>query len=80
MFNFFVLLSILFTTDTDVLILIAIVFFFLFFSLGLPKDPKYSHLTDLHQALKLCTKALLWGTSSNFSMGNALEVILQFLL
>ncbi|KAM0986361.1 hypothetical protein ACFX13_013800 [Malus domestica] len=28
---------------------------------GLPRDPKWSHLKDLHKALKLSRKALLWG-------------------
>ncbi|KAB2600429.1 hypothetical protein D8674_010700 [Pyrus ussuriensis x Pyrus communis] len=30
---------------------------------GLPRDPKWSHLKDLHKALKLSRKALLWGVS-----------------
>ncbi|XP_047327382.1 beta-galactosidase 13-like [Impatiens glandulifera] len=29
---------------------------------GLPREPKYGHLRDLHRALKLSKKALLWGT------------------
>ncbi|KAH0994172.1 hypothetical protein GBA52_005655 [Prunus armeniaca] len=28
---------------------------------GLPRDPKWSHLKDLHKALRLSRKALLWG-------------------
>jgi hypothetical protein len=31
-------------------------------SSGLYKEPKWGHLRDLHQALRLCKKALLWGT------------------
>ncbi|RZS01488.1 hypothetical protein BHM03_00031333 [Ensete ventricosum] len=31
---------------------------------GLHKEPKYGHLSDLHHALRLCSKALLWGVSS----------------
>ncbi|XVE93849.1 hypothetical protein REPUB_Repub01dG0230300 [Reevesia pubescens] len=29
---------------------------------GLPRDPKWGHLKDVHKALNLCKKALLWGT------------------
>ncbi|XP_065036544.1 beta-galactosidase 11-like [Musa acuminata AAA Group] len=31
---------------------------------GLHKEPKYGHLSHLHHALRLCSKALLWGVSS----------------
>ncbi|KAK3124088.1 hypothetical protein QOZ80_8AG0640270 [Eleusine coracana subsp. coracana] len=31
---------------------------------GLYKEPKWGHLRDLHQALRLCKKALLWGTAT----------------
>ncbi|KAJ7978616.1 Beta-galactosidase [Quillaja saponaria] len=31
---------------------------------GLQREPKWSHLRDLHKALNLCKKALLWGDSS----------------
>ncbi|CAL9081441.1 unnamed protein product [Musa acuminata var. zebrina] len=31
---------------------------------GLQKEPKWGHLKDLHNALKLCRKGLLWGTPS----------------
>lgn len=30
---------------------------------GLPRDPNWSHLRDLHKALKLCKKPLLWEVS-----------------
>ncbi|CAK8540030.1 unnamed protein product [Lathyrus sativus] len=42
---------------------------------GLPRDPKYGHLRDLHSALKLCQKALLWGTPSVQNLGKDLEGI-----
>ncbi|KAL9354243.1 hypothetical protein Peur_052213 [Populus x canadensis] len=29
---------------------------------GLQREPKWGHLKDLHRALNLCKKALLWGT------------------
>lgn len=31
---------------------------------GMEKEPKWGHLKDLHHALKLCRKGLLWGTPS----------------
>ncbi|KAJ7967162.1 Beta-galactosidase [Quillaja saponaria] len=31
---------------------------------GLQREPKWSHLRDLHKALNQCKKALLWGESS----------------
>ncbi|CAL9085747.1 unnamed protein product [Musa textilis] len=31
---------------------------------GMQKEPKWGHLRDLHHALKLCRKGLLWGTPS----------------
>ncbi|KAG6496747.1 hypothetical protein ZIOFF_044619 [Zingiber officinale] len=31
---------------------------------GLLKEPKWGHLRDLHAALKLCRKGLLWGSNS----------------
>ncbi|ONM04238.1 Beta-galactosidase [Zea mays] len=40
---------------------------------GLYKEPKWGHLRDLHQALKLCKKALLWGTPSTEKLGKQLE-------
>ncbi|PAN36604.1 hypothetical protein PAHAL_6G296200 [Panicum hallii] len=40
---------------------------------GLYKEPKWGHLRDLHQALKLCKKALLWGTMSTQPLGKQLE-------
>lgn len=40
---------------------------------GLTREPKYSHLRDLHAALKLCRKALLWGTQRLEQLGNGLE-------
>ncbi|KAK1305346.1 Beta-galactosidase 11 [Acorus calamus] len=40
---------------------------------GLEKGPKWGHLKDLHAALKLCRKPLLWGTTSSQSLGEGLE-------
>ncbi|XP_077246254.1 beta-galactosidase 11-like [Tasmannia lanceolata] len=40
---------------------------------GLEREPKYGHLRDLHEALKLCKKALLWGSYSVESLGKDLE-------
>ncbi|RWW37753.1 hypothetical protein BHE74_00057093 [Ensete ventricosum] len=40
---------------------------------GLPKEPKWGHLRDLHYALKLCSKALLKGTPSLQSFGSGFE-------
>ncbi|CAI0557506.1 unnamed protein product [Linum tenue] len=31
---------------------------------GLERGPKYGHLKDVHKALNLCKKALLWGSTS----------------
>ncbi|XP_062002238.1 beta-galactosidase 13-like [Rosa rugosa] len=40
---------------------------------GLPRDPKWSHLRDLHKALKLCKKPLLWGVSGVQKLGKDTE-------
>ncbi|KAK9285037.1 hypothetical protein L1049_024221 [Liquidambar formosana] len=40
---------------------------------GLHREPKWGHLRDLHSALRLCKKALLWGTSSAQKLGEELE-------
>ncbi|XP_022954831.1 beta-galactosidase 16-like [Cucurbita moschata] len=36
---------------------------------GLIREPKWSHLKELHAAVKLCSKPLLYGTKSNISLG-----------
>ncbi|XP_022991144.1 beta-galactosidase 16-like [Cucurbita maxima] len=36
---------------------------------GLIREPKWSHFKELHAAVKLCTKPLLYGTKSNISLG-----------
>lgn len=41
---------------------------------GLPREPKWGHFRDLHDALKLCQKALLWGTQPVQLLGKDLEV------
>ncbi|XP_010269108.1 PREDICTED: beta-galactosidase 16-like [Nelumbo nucifera] len=40
---------------------------------GLVRQPKWGHLKELHSAIKLCTEPLLWGTHTNFSLGNLQE-------
>ncbi|KAL6661951.1 hypothetical protein ACP70R_001335 [Stipagrostis hirtigluma subsp. patula] len=40
---------------------------------GLYKEPKWGHLRDLHQALRLCQKALLWGNPTTQPLGKNLE-------
>ncbi|XP_042415472.1 beta-galactosidase 11-like [Zingiber officinale] len=40
---------------------------------GLPKEPKKGHLRDLHAALKLSRKGLLWGSYSLQKFGAGLE-------
>ncbi|KAL8556439.1 hypothetical protein ACS0TY_004040 [Phlomoides rotata] len=41
---------------------------------GLMRDPKFGHLKDLHKALRLSKKPLLWGAPSVQKIGNNLEV------
>ncbi|KAK4780301.1 hypothetical protein SAY87_016407 [Trapa incisa] len=40
---------------------------------GLPRLPKWSHLKELHQAIKLCEKPLLNGEAINLYIGPSLE-------
>ncbi|XP_022141450.1 beta-galactosidase 16 isoform X2 [Momordica charantia] len=40
---------------------------------GLMREPKWGHLKELHAAVKLCSKPLLSGTKSNFSLGQSQE-------
>ncbi|KAL6191250.1 hypothetical protein ACLB2K_037641 [Fragaria x ananassa] len=40
---------------------------------GLPRDPKWSHLKDLHKALRLCRKPLLWGVPGVQNLGKNIE-------
>jgi hypothetical protein len=40
---------------------------------GLIREPKYGHLRDLHRALRLSKKALLWGTRTNQMVEDSLE-------
>lgn len=47
---------------------------FIFCVAGLPREPKWGHLRDLHKALYLCKKALLWGTPRVETLGEHLEV------
>lgn len=53
---------------------------------GLTREPKWGHIRDLHTALNLCQKALLWGIPSVEELGKGLEVrvykgvLLKFLL
>ncbi|CAM8937839.1 unnamed protein product [Rhodiola kirilowii] len=41
---------------------------------GLPRGPKYGHLKDLHAALKLARKALLWSTPRVQRVSPTLEI------
>lgn len=41
---------------------------------GLLREPKWGHLRDLHSALRLCKRALLWGTPSVQNLGVGFEV------
>ncbi|KAK6282884.1 hypothetical protein POUND7_016709 [Theobroma cacao] len=41
---------------------------------GLQRDPKWGHLKDLHKALNLCKKALLWGSPTVQKLGPDQEV------
>ncbi|XP_023523717.1 beta-galactosidase 16-like isoform X1 [Cucurbita pepo subsp. pepo] len=43
---------------------------------GLTREPKWSHLKELHAAVKLCTKPLLYGTKSNISLGQLQNAIM----
>ncbi|KAH9717184.1 Beta-galactosidase 10 [Citrus sinensis] len=40
---------------------------------GLPRNPKWGHLKELHGAIKLCEHALLNGERSNLSLGSSQE-------
>ncbi|XP_058106161.1 beta-galactosidase 11-like isoform X5 [Magnolia sinica] len=42
---------------------------------GFQKEPKWGHLRDLHSALRLCRKALLWGLPTVHTMGKDLEAL-----
>ncbi|XP_039014932.1 beta-galactosidase 13-like [Hibiscus syriacus] len=42
---------------------------------GLIREPKWGHLKDVHKALNLCKRALLWGTSTVEKFGPELETI-----
>ncbi|KAL8540083.1 hypothetical protein ACS0TY_001608 [Phlomoides rotata] len=41
---------------------------------GLKREPKFGHLRDLHRALKLSKKPLLWGTRKVLRISNDLEI------
>ncbi|KAI4325420.1 hypothetical protein MLD38_030823 [Melastoma candidum] len=40
---------------------------------GLLREPKWGHLRDLHTALRLCKRPLLWGTPSVQNLGEGME-------
>ncbi|XP_056164391.1 beta-galactosidase 16-like [Syzygium oleosum] len=42
---------------------------------GLMRQPQWGHLTQLHGAIKLCSKALLYGTPVNISLGGLQQAI-----
>ncbi|KAJ6897414.1 beta-galactosidase 14-like isoform X2 [Populus alba x Populus x berolinensis] len=41
---------------------------------GLQREPKWGHLKDLHRALNLCKKALLWGKPNVQKLSADVEV------
>ncbi|KAI3910133.1 hypothetical protein MKW98_014518 [Papaver atlanticum] len=41
--------------------------------MGLPRDPKYSHLRDLHKAIKLCEPALVYSKPIKIVLGSKQE-------
>ncbi|XP_068651800.1 beta-galactosidase 11-like [Aristolochia californica] len=42
---------------------------------GMLREPKWGHLRDLHSALRLCRKPLLWGQPSLQNVGRRLEAL-----
>ncbi|KAI4318678.1 hypothetical protein MLD38_032353 [Melastoma candidum] len=40
---------------------------------GLQREPKWGHLRDVHKAIKLCRKPLLWGTPSTQLLSDGIE-------
>ncbi|PIN10486.1 Beta-galactosidase [Handroanthus impetiginosus] len=44
---------------------------------GLKREPKFGHLRDLHRALRLSKKPLLWGTQNVQKISKDLEVVAQ---
>ncbi|XP_058085330.1 beta-galactosidase 11-like isoform X2 [Magnolia sinica] len=42
---------------------------------GFQKEPKWGHLRDLHSALRLCRKALLWGLPNVHTMGKDIKAL-----
>lgn len=53
------------------------------FNLGLMRQPQWGHLTELHGTIKSCSKALLYGTPVDTSLGplqqvRTSSVIMQF--
>lgn len=42
---------------------------------GLEREPKYGHLKQLHNALNLCKKPLLWGQPKTEKPGKDTEVL-----
>lgn len=48
------------------------------YMLGLVRLPKWSHLKELHEAIKLCEQTLLYGTSKFLSLGSHQEVTVFF--
>lgn len=43
-------------------------------TLGLIREPKWSHLKGLHAAVKICSRALLTGAQKMFSLGTLQQV------
>ena len=47
---------------------------------GVPRQPKWNHLKDLHKAIKLCEEAWLATVPKNTSLDYNVEVMCLFLL
>lgn len=52
----------------------SIYIFYNFLLIGLLRQPKWGHLKDLHQAIKLCESALVAGDPMVASLGNKQQV------
>ena len=45
--------------------------------IGLPREPKYTHLKNLHTAIKMCEGALVSSDARVTKLGNNQEVIVE---
>lgn len=51
-----------------------LIYLFFLKNAGLIRQPKWGHLREMHAAVKLCSNTLLYGTKTNFSLGELQEV------